>query len=123
MEKLITWIIEEMERRGWSAPEVERRSKRGGYEGISASMIYKVINEHANPGQKFYEGIARAFDVSTEHVMRMTGYWSETPQDQQDAETILALFRELPEEIRPHIINAMRGMVERRKVTNNAADE
>jgi len=60
------WIVEELERRGWSRSEAARRG------GISPSMFDKVINGYSKPGVKFIEGIAKAFKMSSaEVVMRM----------------------------------------------------
>ena len=60
------WIVEELEKRGWSRSEAARRG------GVSPSMFDKVINGYSKPGVKFIEGIAKAFKMSSaEVVMRM----------------------------------------------------
>ena len=84
---------------------------------MTHASISQIINEGRQPGLKVCEGIASAFGMPTEMIMRMVGILPELPQEHQDEETILALFRELPDDgTRATIINAMRGIVEARKV-------
>lgn len=61
------WIVQELDRRGWSRSEAARRG------GISASIIDKVIGGHSNPGEKLCRGLARAFGMPAEEVMRRAG--------------------------------------------------
>lgn len=57
------WIVDELEKRGWSRSEAARRGE------ISPSMFDKVINGNAKPGIRFIEGLARAFNMPTAEVM------------------------------------------------------
>ena len=56
------WIVEELDDRGWSRSEAARRG------GISPSMFDKVINGFSQPGMRFIEGIAKAFEISEHEV-------------------------------------------------------
>ena len=80
------WVREQIETRGWSVPETARRSKRGGYKGISSSMIYQVINHQARPGMRFFRGMARAFDMSQDEIMRLAGELPALPDTGGDWE-------------------------------------
>ena len=59
------WLLAELEYRGWSRSETARRG------GISASLIDQVTNGIGNPGIGFCRGIARAFDMPLEDVLRL----------------------------------------------------
>ncbi len=65
----VTWLLQKIEDRGWTNAEFCRRS------GISQAMMSLVINGEREPGDKFCQGVARAFrgDVTVEDVMRLAG--------------------------------------------------
>ena len=65
MSKFTQWLNTELNQRGWSRSEAARRG------GISASMFDKVINGRANPGLEFCKGVARAFEMPLEDVLRL----------------------------------------------------
>jgi transcriptional regulator with XRE-family HTH domain len=69
------WIVGELEKRGWSRSEAARRG------GISSSMFDKVINGYAQPGRKFLDGLAQAFDISPIVLYRKAGL---LPKGQSD---------------------------------------
>jgi transcriptional regulator with XRE-family HTH domain len=69
------WIVSELERRGWSRSEAARRG------GISASILDKVINESSKPGLRFFEGIARAFEMELDDILYIA-YGSKNPKDE-----------------------------------------
>jgi len=118
MENFTDWLARELNERGWSVPEAARRSKKGGYRGVSASMIYKVINGHAEPGQRLFDGIARAFDVPVEDVMRRAGVLPSVPPeppDVVDLEEARRLFNQLPSAQRKAILAQMRALVAMRE--------
>ena len=112
MEEFADWVASEIQQRGWSVPEVSRRSKRGGYKGISASMIYMVINRQANPGQQFYEGIARAFDMHLRDVMIQAGEWPDvaSAEDDKYLEQVLWLWSFVPNHKKETIMEMIRGV-------------
>lgn len=67
------WLLQELERRGWTRPEAARRA------GVSASMFDKVINRFSRPGLIFYKGVARAFNMTLPEVLRIAGEYNESP--------------------------------------------
>lgn len=66
-EDFVIWLNQQLDQRGWSRSEAARRG------GISASSLDKVIGGFAKPGQRFCQGIARAFGLPVEDVMRRAG--------------------------------------------------
>jgi transcriptional regulator with XRE-family HTH domain len=69
------WLDRELDSRGWSRSEAARRG------GISASMVDKVINGHAQPGMTFYKGIAQAFEMPLEDVLIKAGEIEKRTED------------------------------------------
>jgi transcriptional regulator with XRE-family HTH domain len=87
------WLVDELERRGWSRSEAARRGN------ISPSMFDKVINGYAKPGTKFLDGIAQAFDLSQIVVYRKAGLLPQGGNDQVKFEDWKFLLDQLtPEE-------------------------
>jgi transcriptional regulator with XRE-family HTH domain len=64
-ELLRRWVIEQLDKSGWSMRELARRAS------IDPSTISKVLSGEENPGPKFYQGVARAFGVTLESVERL----------------------------------------------------
>jgi transcriptional regulator with XRE-family HTH domain len=66
-EEFIAWLVSEMDERGWSQSETARRAR------ISSGMINMVVNRQTGVGVPFCAGIAKAFGITTEEVMRRAG--------------------------------------------------
>jgi transcriptional regulator with XRE-family HTH domain len=66
-DEFVAWLVDEMDSRGWSQSETARRGK------ISSGMINMVVNRQSGVGVPFCRGIARAFGISVEEVMRRAG--------------------------------------------------
>lgn len=71
--KFGTWILRELDRRGWSQSEAARRG------GISSTSISMVISGKMNPEIKFYRGVSRAFNLPLEDVLRQAGVLPAEP--------------------------------------------
>lgn len=61
------WLDAELTRRGWSQSEAARRG------GFSHSLINQVMNGNSKPGIKLVTGIAHAFQMQPDEVMRLAG--------------------------------------------------
>lgn len=64
-ENLNEWIKRMLQEKGWSMRELGRRS------GLSGSFISRVLDQKNEPGDKFYRGIAKAFDLTADAVERL----------------------------------------------------
>lgn len=62
-----TWIINELDRRGWNQSELARRA------GLSPTAVSDVLSSRRNPGLVFCDGIAQAFKMPSEDVYRIAG--------------------------------------------------
>ena len=58
------WLDGKLKEKGWSRSEAARRGN------VSASMYDKVIRDHAPPGLKFIQGVAKAFKMEVGDVLK-----------------------------------------------------
>lgn len=77
-EEFVTWLGIEIEKRGWSYSETARQC------GISQSIISKVMSYTSTPGLDFCVGIAKAFGIPVESVLRKAGLLPDSPEDLDD---------------------------------------
>ncbi|MCW5877753.1 MAG: helix-turn-helix transcriptional regulator [Anaerolineales bacterium] len=63
----VDWILQEMETRSWSQAELSRRSR------VSESHISHVLSGRRGPQIGFCKGIAKAFEMPPELVLRKAG--------------------------------------------------
>jgi transcriptional regulator with XRE-family HTH domain len=105
METFAEWLQSELDERGWSRLEAAKRGK------ISASIFDKVINGYSQPGLKFCVGIARAFNVPAETVLRRAGLLPLRSDDTEIRREAMYLFDQLDEETQKTFITILRGYV------------
>ena len=91
-EMFTDWINEEVKKRGWSFRELSRRA------GISSPTISQVMNNQANPGLNFCTGIAQAFNIRLEDVLRKANILQPEPEEVAEEKEVLRLLRERTEE-------------------------
>lgn len=110
-EKLIEWIEEEVDTRGWNFSELSRRSE------LSPGTISDVLSGRTQPGLRFCNGIASALGAPPERVFRMAGLLppiiigSETEKRQQEC---MEYFQYLPPEDQERLVGIARTFYERR---------
>lgn len=63
----VDWLLQEMERRSWSQAELSRRSR------VSESHISHVLSGRRGPQIGFCKGVAKAFEMPPELVLRKAG--------------------------------------------------
>jgi transcriptional regulator with XRE-family HTH domain len=61
------WLQERIDARGWSLRETARRA------GLSPTPIASILSGDANPSLDVYKGLARAFALPLEQVLRAAG--------------------------------------------------
>lgn len=67
MDLFTAWIVNQLQERGWPQAELARRAE------ISPPQVSRVLSGEANPGLDFLQGIARAFGMPLDAVMRRAG--------------------------------------------------
>lgn len=85
-ESLNKWVYKQLQVKGWSMRELGRRGD------LNSSYISAVLSGKQEPGPKFYQGIAKAFEVTLESVEQLDRQ-GEIPQSRLDHPT----FRQLME--------------------------
>jgi transcriptional regulator with XRE-family HTH domain len=92
------WILQELERRGWTQSELARRAE------VTPATISMILSRQKNPGVDACIGIARAFNESPTHVFRLAGLLPELTTDQEKIERIIDLFNGLSNEDQTRLI-------------------
>ncbi len=114
---LVNFISQELEERGWSMRELARRA------GLSPTTISDVINGSARPGLEFYRGVSRAFQVPLDDVLRIAKVLPSLPPETARTVEANRLFAQLTDEEQEILLAQLRGLVERRRVTNRPAHQ
>jgi len=104
--EFITWLIDQMNRRGWNNSELARRA------GIGPSGISMIINEQRAPGVDFCRAVARALGLPPETVFRQAGLLPpDVNSDAPARRELLYLFEQLPESDRGLVLSMVRAVV------------
>lgn len=67
MQRLREFINNEIDEKGWTVTELARRAE------LAQPTVGDVLNGKTNPGLRFYIGMARALQVSVDHLLRLAG--------------------------------------------------
>jgi transcriptional regulator with XRE-family HTH domain len=102
MNKLGKWLNEEIERRGWTQRELARRT-----QNVTQTTISRIISGQTSPEVDTLEGIARAFGLSLEEVMRKAGILPAFTELPDGAKTWGGRLTELSDDLRPLAVAAM----------------
>jgi transcriptional regulator with XRE-family HTH domain len=103
--EVIRWILDAMNARGWTQAELARRSD------ISTAQISQVLAGNNRPGFDFYEGIARAFGVPLEEVLRRAGILRAWPAESV-TDDLQARLRRLPAEDQERVLAVWQTAIE-----------
>lgn len=94
-ERFVNWVSKELESRGWSQRELERRS------GLSNSLISNIKSGARSVTWDTCEIIARAFDQTPESAFRQVGL---LPAHKDEAEALREILNYLPDEERQEVL-------------------
>lgn len=97
-ESFITWLENEIERRGWTLRETARRA------GLSHAAISNVLNRQRNPGWDFCAALSRAFEMPPEWVFWKAGLLERRIGADMSIEEIAAIVRQLPKEAQEDVV-------------------
>jgi len=91
-KKLNQWVINQLNRNGWSIRELSRRGE------FSQSYISAVLSGKQDPGPKSYQGISKAFGITLESVERLDneGEVPESRLNDPALKELLELAQSLP---------------------------
>jgi transcriptional regulator with XRE-family HTH domain len=97
------WIQENLTERGWSQSELARRAN------LSSTTISDVLSGSAKPGIHFCKGVADAFGVPRENVLRLAGHLKPIAQEASEEAEMIEAFRCLPKEERRAILKLVKA--------------
>lgn len=83
----VTWLNREMERRGWNNSELARRAD------VSPSTLSKAISGYNRPGLELCVGVADAFGLPPETVLRRAGLLPPSAEGDPAFTELLAVLR------------------------------
>jgi transcriptional regulator with XRE-family HTH domain len=106
--EFVTWLIEEMEQRGWNNSELARRAD------VVPSTVSMIVSGQKRPGLDFCTGVARAFRMPPEIVLRKAGILPGATEDQVQDEELLSYFHALSGDERERVITITRALYENR---------
>jgi transcriptional regulator with XRE-family HTH domain len=108
IRELSSWIIAEIDSRGWSIRQLARRAE------LSHATINDVVSGNTRPGFKFCVGIAHALNVPPEDVLRRAGLLPAIPEEVHEREELLHYFTALPADDRQRVVILARALHEQR---------
>lgn len=100
----VTWLIEEVERRGWNNSEFARRI------GVSPSNVHIFVSRKRNPTWDFCVGVARAFGLPEDDVFRRAGLLPSLPPEVAEEREAVRILRGLPGQARAAAMSMLRGL-------------
>lgn len=86
---LRAWLSEELKQRKWSQGELARQA------GISRSFVSRVLSGDASPSNNFCYKVAHALGEAPEKVLRLAGILPLASEDEQTAQEIAEIIRNL----------------------------
>ncbi len=104
--EFITWLIEELEKRGWSNSKLARNA------GLVPSTISMVISGQNRPGFEFCVGVARALNHPPCKILRLAGLLPSQPEISEMTEEVLHLFEQLSKDKQKFALQSLRAWVE-----------
>ena len=100
------WLIEEVNKRGWSFRELGRRA------GLSSGAISKIITGVSLPRWEFCRKVALAFNVPAEKVFRLAGLLPPEPKETTNMREMKHLFSQLSPKDQKRFIVFVRTFLE-----------
>lgn len=95
--EFVTWLIAEMNKRGWSNSELARRAE------IVPSAVSMVVSRQRGPGLEFCKGVARALKVPPDQVLRKAGLLPQLPDGAADTQQLLDYYKSLSSRAREEV--------------------
>lgn len=104
VNEFITWLTKELNDRGWTNSELARRSE------LVPSTVSMVISGKTNPGLEFCLGVARAFGLPPEAVLRKAGLLPPLPAAVEGEQEVIGILRTLTAGQRNIILSMLRAL-------------
>ena len=105
-ESLSEFLSTELEARRWSMRELGRRAD------VSGSLVSEVISGNVPASANFCVAVARALDVSPEHLLRLSGILPGQAPPVREEEEAIKLLRALSPQARQSALAMLKGLRE-----------
>ena len=102
----VSWLIAAMNDRGWSNTELAQRA------GVVQSTVSMVLSQRKQPGLDFCVGIARAFHLPPETVLRRAGLIPGAPDDNENVGQMVYIMNQLDEATQRMLVAEARAIYE-----------
>ena len=99
----VNWLIENVHSRGWSYSELARRID------MSSGTISMVASGVQEPSFEFCLGVAKAFDLPPDQVLRRAGLLPSLPPEAEAEDQAISLFRRIPAALRQVALATLRA--------------
>jgi len=103
-DSFISWLDNELAERGWNKSQLADRAELGN------QTIYAIMNGTRNAGIDACVGIARAFHILPEDVLRHAGLLPPLPPAVRNERAIVTLYRQLAPEDQQTVLTIMRAL-------------
>lgn len=97
MSDFTDWLNGELNERGWGYNELARRA------GVSGGSISHIMNLRKNPGYDVCMGIAKAFEMQPEDVLRRAELLPPLPAAVEEEREAVRILRQLPPKAQTYI--------------------
>jgi transcriptional regulator with XRE-family HTH domain len=107
-DRFANWLRQHIDERGWSVRETARRV------GVSPTPISNILSGKGKPGLDVYRGLADAFQVRLEDVLRAAGELPPPVEEQRAADPLLdegiRILTEISPGDRPVAVRLLQGL-------------
>jgi transcriptional regulator with XRE-family HTH domain len=104
MAEFHEWLEKQMKERGWGVSETANRA------GVVPSTISMLLNAQKHPAAETCVALAKAFGEPPEVVLRRAGIMPPVPEQTEEEERLLDLFRSLTPHERQIVLAMLRGL-------------
>lgn len=102
LSSFLAWLDTHLMRLGWTDHQLAKNA------GITHPVISKARRQIQTVGWEACIGIAKALDLPPEVVLRQAGHLPTPPDQDDEAEELLHLFQQLPQDKKTDLLNIAR---------------
>jgi transcriptional regulator with XRE-family HTH domain len=103
-DNLVSWLIKELEERGWSHRELARRA------GLSQTTVSQVISQQRKPTWDFCAVVAKALGEPVDRVFVLAGLKRPLPPPVEEEHEALGILRGLSASVRGTAMTMLRAL-------------
>jgi|GEM_PF-611386 transcriptional regulator with XRE-family HTH domain len=101
------WVLNWLNKKGWNQAELAARA------GVTRTAISDILSGRRNPGPDLCTAIARALNLPPETVFRAAGLLPPVPASEEQQDTLMYLYSQLPQKEREEVLEYIRFKLEK----------